>query len=134
MCADTTIHLSAAAERRHEHTRARAIAAMHELDQAGTALTFEFVARHAGVSGSWIYSQPDLKDEIRRLRAQQQRLSSAPIPSVQRAGDPSLLERLEITTHNRELSGENQRLRRQLAHALGQLREAGQPSAGSHHS
>ena len=56
MRADNTIHLKTAAQRRHEHTRAKAIAAMHELDQAGTALTFESVARQAGISRSWIYT------------------------------------------------------------------------------
>ncbi|MDT5055218.1 MAG: hypothetical protein QOJ56_2821 [Mycobacterium sp.] len=128
MRADNTIHLKAAAARRHQHTRARAIAAMHELDRTSGALTFDSVARHAGVSRSWIYTQPDIKDEIHRLRAQQHR---APIPSSQRASDSSLRQRLELAaTRNRELADENQRLRRQLAHALGQLRAAGQPTAG----
>jgi hypothetical protein len=31
-------------------------------------LTFEAVARYPGVSRSWIYTQSDIKDEIRRLR------------------------------------------------------------------
>lgn len=124
MLADNSIHLVTAARRRHEHTRAKAIAAMHELDRTGTELTFEAVARHAGVSRSWIYSQADLKDEIRRLRAQRQPQPSAPVPARQRASDDSLRRRLDIANcRNRELTDENQRLRRQLAHALGQLRE-----------
>ena len=124
MRADNSIHLATAARQRHEHTRAKAIAAMHELDRAGATLTFESVARHAGVSRSWIYTQPDLKDEIRRLRAQRRPEPSAPIPARQRASDDSLRRRLEIANRrNRELADENQRLRRQLAHALGQLRD-----------
>lgn len=47
MRADNSIHLATAARRRHEHTRAKAIAAMHELDRTGAELTFEAVARHA---------------------------------------------------------------------------------------
>ena len=73
MRADNSIHLVTAARQRHEHTRAKAIAAMHELDRAGAALTFEAVAHHAGVSRSWIYTHTDLKDEIRRLRKRQRR-------------------------------------------------------------
>ncbi len=42
----------------------RPIAAMHEIDRAGTPITFEAV----GVSRSWLYSQTDLKDEFRRPR------------------------------------------------------------------
>jgi len=43
-----------------------------------------------------------------------------------RSSDASLLRRLEATTaRNRELAQDNQRLRHQLAQALGQLRAAG---------
>jgi hypothetical protein len=124
MAADNSFHLIQAAKQRHERTRAKAIVAMHELDRAGALLTFESVARHAGVSRSWIYTQTDLKDEIRRLRAQHRPGPSAPLPPRQRASDDSLRQRLEIANRRiRELADENQRLRRQLASALGQLRE-----------
>ena len=126
MRADNSIHLATAARQRHEHTRAKAIAAMHELDRAGAVLTFESVALHAGVSRSWIYTQTDIKDEIRRLRDLNRRQPSTPIPAPQRASDDSLRQRLEIANRrNRELVDENQRLRRQLSHALGQLRDNG---------
>lgn len=125
MRADNSIHLTTAARQRHEHTRAKAIAAMHELDRVGAALTFESVARHAGVSRSWIYTQTDIKDEIRRLRELNRRQPS-PTPSSQRASDDSLRQRLEIANRrNRELTDENQRLRHQLACALGQNRDNG---------
>ncbi len=125
MRADNSIHLTTAARQRHEHTRAKAIAAMHELDRAGAVPTFESVARHAGVSRSWIYTQTDIKDEIRRLRELNRRQPS-PTPSSQRASDDSLRQRLEIANRrNRELADENQRLRRQLACALGQNRDNG---------
>jgi hypothetical protein len=124
MRADNSIHLTIAARQRHEYTRAKAIAAMHELDRAGAVLNFESVARHAAVSRSWIYTQTDIKDEIHRLRELGRHRSSAPIPSQQRASDDSLRQRLEIANRrNRELANDNQRLRRQLAHALGQLRD-----------
>jgi hypothetical protein len=124
MKADNSIHITTAAKQRHEYTRAKAIAALHELDQAGTTITFEAVADHAGVSRSWLYTQPDLKDEIRRLRSMRQRTPTDPTPSRQRASEESLRQRLDIATRrNRELAEENQRLRRQLAKALGQLRD-----------
>ena len=126
MQTDNSIHLINAARQRHEHTRAKAIAAMHELDRSGAVLTFESIARHAGVSRSWIYTQTDLKDEIRRLRAQYRPEPSTPVPTGQRASDDSLRRRLEIANQrNRELADENQRLRRQLACALGQNRGNG---------
>ena len=107
MRADNSIHLTTAAQRRHEHTRAKVIAAMHKLDRAGAALTFEAVARHAGVSRSWIYTQPDIKDEIRRLRDQGRHQPTTPTPSSQRASHDSLRQRLELAhRRNRELADE----------------------------
>jgi Family of unknown function (DUF6262) len=124
MHSDNSIHLVTAARRRHEHTRAKAIAAMHELDRSGTRITFEAVAVAAGVSGSWLYSQTDVKDEIRRLRARNKPGRHTATPARQRASDESLHQRLDIALRrNRELAEENQRLRRQLANALGQLRD-----------
>jgi serine/threonine protein phosphatase PrpC len=47
------------------------------------------------------------------------------VPAHQLTTDPSLLHRLEAANaRNRELVEDNQRLRRQLAHALGQRRAA----------
>jgi hypothetical protein len=130
MLAGNSINLIHAAQQRHEHTRAKAIAAMHELDRTGALLTFESIARHAGVSRSWIYTQTDLKDEIRRLRAQHQPEPSTPLPGPQRAFDDSPRQRLEIANRrNRELADENRWLRSQLACALGQLRD----DTGRHH-
>ena len=68
MRSDNSLHLSTAAKQRHELTRAKAVAALHELDRAGAKITFESVADYAGVSRSWLYTQTDIKDEIRRLR------------------------------------------------------------------
>jgi hypothetical protein len=124
MRSDNSLHLSTAAKQRHEPTRAKAIAALHELDRAGAKITFESVADYAGVSRSWLYTQTDLKDEIRRLRARNQPRHATTTPARQRATDDSLRQRLDIALRrNRELADENQRLRRQLAYALGQLRD-----------
>jgi hypothetical protein len=124
MRSDNSIHLATAARQRHELTRAKAIAALHELDRTGARITFESVADAASVSRSWLYSQIDLKDEIRRLRARNQPRHATPTPARQRASDDSIRQRLDLALRrNRELAAENQQLRRQLAHALGQLRD-----------
>ena len=60
--------LSEAAARRHELTRARAVQALRELDRAGAPVTFAGVAQAAGISRSWLYTQPDISSHIRRLR------------------------------------------------------------------
>jgi hypothetical protein len=127
---DNTAPLIGAARRRHELTRAKAILALRELDHAGTPVTFQSVASAAGVSRSWLYAQPDIRAEIDRLRDATQWAPSPPIPASQRATDASLLRRLaEARDRNRRLADENSRLRRQLAHALGDQRASPRPYA-----
>lgn len=122
MHADNSHHLVAAAKRRHDETRARAIQALRDLDREGGPVTFLIVARKAAVSRSWLYTQDDICAEIRRLR-DLQRGAVPPVPTSQRSTDASLLRRLEVANARvRDLTTENQRLRKQLEHALGQLR------------
>jgi hypothetical protein len=119
--------LREAAARRHELTRARAVQALRELDRAGNPVTFVSVAQSAGVSRSWLYTQPDISGQIRRLRKSTDGTGSAgAIPAGQRTTDASLRTRLTAALdRNKQLAAENARLRRQLAHALGDQRTAG---------
>ena len=119
--------LSDAAARRHELTRAKAVQALRELDRAGTPVTFAGVAQAAGVSRSWLYTQPDLRGQIRRLREKTTGAgSTGAVPAGQRATDASLRSRFTAALdRNKHLADENARLRRQLARALGDQRSAG---------
>ena len=117
--------LSEAAARRHELTRAKAVQALRELDRAGTPVTFAGVAQAAGISRSWLYTQPDISGQIRRLREKTDGAGSAAIPAGQRATGASLRARLTAALdRNKQLAEENARLRRQLARALGDQRSA----------
>jgi hypothetical protein len=126
MPADNTQHVIAAARRRSHATRRRAVAALRRMDNAGQPVTVDALAREAGVSRSWIYSQPDLHTEIARLRERPRPVSGRPVPDRQRASDASLLRRVELATQRiRELEADNKRLRHALAEALGARRVAG---------
>jgi negative regulator of sigma E activity len=115
--------LAEAASRRHELTRSKAIQALRELDRAGTPVTFAAVAQTAGISRSWLYTQPDISGQIRRLR--QQTDGADAIPAAQRATDTSLRARLTAALdRSKQLADENARLRRHLAHALGDQRSS----------
>jgi hypothetical protein len=119
--------LSEAAARRHELTRSRAVQALRELDRAGTPVTFAGVAHAAGVSRSWLYTQPDISGQIRRLR---QKTNGGGAPGAHTPGhrstDASLRARLAAALdRNKQLAEENTRLHRQLARALGDQRFAG---------
>lgn len=98
----------------------------------GTPVNFELVARNADVSRSWLYTQPDIRAQIERLREATRHSPAPAIPAAQRTSDASLLTRLQAANeNNRLLTQENQRLRRQLAHALGDQR-TGRQRPSSH--
>ena len=113
-----------AAARRHELARAKAVQALRELDRAGQPVTFARVA--AGISRSWLYTQPDISSQIRQMRERTERTGSASaIPSGQRVTEASLRTRLAAALdRGKQLADENARIRRQLAHALGDQRSA----------
>jgi hypothetical protein len=135
---DNAAPIVAAARHRHELTRARAVQALRELDRTGAPVTFAAVAAKAGVSRSWLYAQPDIRDQIVRLREATSRSPAAPVPAAQRTTDASLLRRLEAAhAERRRLQEENTRLRqeiaragRRVARALGEQRQTsgGNPS------
>ncbi|MGH3235238.1 MAG: DUF6262 family protein [Streptosporangiaceae bacterium] len=116
--------LSEATARRHQLTRSRAVQALRELDRSGETVTFAGVARAAGVSRSWLYTQPDISSQIRRLRQPANGAGPASaVPAGQRPTDASLRARLTAALdRNKQLAGDNARLRRQLARALGDQR------------
>ena len=129
MRADNSRHIIDAAHRRSQLTRAKAVQALRELDTAGEPITFHTVAHRAGVSRSWLYSQPDLRAEIDRLRAAHRRAPASPTPTNQRASDASLLRRLETANERlRQLREDNTRLREQIARLLGEQRTTAGPS------
>jgi len=135
---DNAAPIVAAARHRHELTRARAVQALRELDRTGAPVTFAAVTATAGVSRSWLYAQPDIRDQIVRLREATSRSPAAPVPAAQRTTDASLLRRLEaahaercrLQEENTRLRQEIARARRQVARALGEQRQAngGNPS------
>ena len=100
--------------------------ALRELDRAGSPVTFAGVAQAAGISRSWLYTQPDISSHIRRLREKTDSAGAGAVPAGQRATEASLRARLTAALdRNKQLADDNARLRRQLARALGDQRSAG---------
>jgi hypothetical protein len=120
MRADNSGHVIDAARRRSQATQQRAVAALRRMDNAGVAVSFESVAKEAGVSRSWLYTHTELRGEIERLRGRRNSTTSRLIPDRQKISDASLVRRLEVASERiRELQNENRRLRDALAEALG---------------
>jgi hypothetical protein len=88
----------------------------------GAPVSFQAVARRAGVSRQWLYTQPDLRAEIERLRDRAP-VTTAGVPARQRATEASLRQRLEtLRAENQRLREENANLKTELAIAYGRRR------------
>lgn len=120
MKADNTEHLHLATRRRSDDARRRAVAALTELQNAGTPITVTLLARHAHVARSWIYTQPDLLDAIQRTDGNR----TTPRPATPTAASETSWRRRIELAHARisELTEQNKKLRHQLAIAHGQRR------------
>ncbi|MGW5639924.1 DUF6262 family protein [Streptomyces sp. NPDC003832] len=126
MRADNSAHLAEAAQQRRLACIERVHAVLDALERDGGAMTVVGVASRAGVSRTFLYdaAQAPLLAGLRGLADKQ--------PST---GRPALPEQQRITTKshetvvrvlrdaNRKLHEENERLRNELAVALGQLRD-----------
>lgn len=123
MRVDNSHHVIAAARQRSQSTHRRAVTALCRMDTTGMPITVDALAREAGVSRSWLYTQPDLRSEIERLRQPHRSTSRRRVPDRQRASDTSLQCRLDLAAERvKQLETDNQRLRRALAEALGARR------------
>jgi hypothetical protein len=121
MRSNNSHHLVAAAQRRRDDTLQRAQKALHDLAETSQRHTITQIAAHAGVSRSWLYAQPQLRDQLRQM-ATMPETSPAPQP-VQAASEASLRQRLTLAHQRiRDLDNDNRQLRDQIAHLHGQLR------------
>nr|WP_325496070.1 DUF6262 family protein [Mycobacterium sp.] len=103
---------------------------MQELNQTGQRRTVMQIAAHAGVSRSWLYAQPDLRDQLRRLTTTSEAAESAPA-RIEPGSDASLRRRLTLAHKRiRELDDQNRQLRNQIALLHGELRASRIP--GTH--
>jgi hypothetical protein len=115
--------LAEAAGRRRERALERARNAIRRLDQAGEPLSFQAVAREAGVSRQFLYTTGQLRREIERLRTAHLERGARSLPVAQQASDASLKARNQtLLDENRRLRDELAGLREELAGAWGELR------------
>lgn len=119
---DNSHHLLRAAAARHDLAVRRTREAIDALDRSGAPLSFAAVARAAGVSKGWLYSQAELREVITKTRSDRPDALPA-VPLSERATTASLRERVEtLRSEVGRLREENAILREQLARRLGEER------------
>ncbi|MFF3159209.1 DUF6262 family protein [Streptomyces sp. NPDC057910] len=118
--ADNTAFLREATRQRSFKARARAEQAIRAAQETRQPVTVAGLARAAGISRSWLYTQADLIDAINRLK------NGAPSPSRtgrHPASTASLQRRLEAALLRvKQLRTDNAELTRRLEAAHGGIR------------
>ncbi|WP_189788509.1 DUF6262 family protein [Streptomyces capitiformicae] len=106
--------------RRSRRARTNAEKAISAAQRTGSHTSFAAIAKEAGVSRSWLYTQQDLLTAIRQL---QNRRPSSQRTGLQPASATSIQRRLEIAlTRINHLRAENSELTRRLETAYGEVR------------
>ena len=123
MSVERADRIRAAAATRSLDATARAGRALRELHHRGADVNFAAVAAIAGVSRQFLYSHPQLRDEIKQLRGERDS-TLARTSTAKPASDASLRSRLRAALDdNQRLREQNTRLRDELAVAHGRARE-----------
>jgi hypothetical protein len=126
MHADGSVRLARAARERHEQTLQRARETLQAMTDEDGPVTLAGVAARAGVSRSWLYTQPELRDRVEQLRHRARNETNPAATGSNddiRASADSLRRRLELAhEHISQLGTEKRELRDALARAHGLLR------------
>ncbi|MDX2528312.1 DUF6262 family protein [Streptomyces europaeiscabiei] len=126
MRADNSSHLTQAAQQRRLDCIERVQAVLATLERDGGAVTVASVAARAGVSRTFLYdnAQAPLLARLRDLASKQPATGRPALPDHQRITTKSHETVVRaLRDANRKLNEENERLRNELAVALGQLRD-----------
>lgn len=116
-------HLRAAAARRREQTLQRARDALRQLETDGGPITFDLVARAAGVSRAWLYIEPAsvTRSNVSTSRTDPPRTAPSPLGSAP-ATPACCVGWKPLTPATANKPPRFAQLREQLARAHGQLR------------
>lgn len=118
--ADNTAALAEATRRRSERARSHAEKAITAAQRSGSRTSFAAIAKTAGVSRSWLYTQHDLVTPIWQL---QNRQPATERTGAQPASVASIQRRLEAALARiKQLRAENSDLARRLETAYGEIR------------
>lgn len=121
--ADGSSHLPETAKQRHEEGLRPVTTVIREAGRRHHPVTIQGVAKAAGVSPSWIYTEPDIYEALHARRAQGDRQSPGRAPTVETARRASQQKRSKLLVSRlKELTQDNPALRSALAVVRAELR------------
>jgi TolA-binding protein len=122
--ADNSHHLAAASARRSTEARRRAQDALLALQSSARSTTVSGLATAAGVSRSWLYTQPDLIAGLRQLTNQARTPRSTPATerSLQVRLAAALASNQRLQHRITALTEQTNQQRRQLERTYAELR------------
>lgn len=126
MPTNNTEHIIAASQRRRVNCLDCVHAVLNDIDQHGGDATVTGVAARAGVSRTFLYDprQAALLERLHTIQAGQPHPRQPPLLTQQLISTPSHKAIVKaLRDRSQRLEHENQKLRDELAIALGQLRE-----------
>jgi len=112
--------IKAAAQKKKEETFTRAEEAIKKLIKEKKPINFESVSQAADVTRAWLYRQPELRNQIETLRERQGVKQQLPVELKLSDASKQTLT-FELRKQNKELKMENQKLKRELEGAYGQV-------------
>ncbi len=111
--------LKKASEDKHHHTLLKVTAVLKVMKEKDLPINFESVAKLAGVSKTWLYAQPEIKNEISQYRDKKGKIER--VIDQQSAIDKSEKEIIVLKEKNKLLKETIKKLRQQLEIVYGEL-------------
>lgn len=109
-----------AAQSKRNNAYTRVDTALEALHNEGLAITFSGIARAASVTKAWLYRQPELQEQIEKLRASTLQQPREPRSNSIDSKD-AMISHLKNRTKTLEV--ENAELRKQLEIVYGELHQ-----------
>jgi len=111
--------LKKAAQDKHDDTQLKVTTVLRVMKEKNIPINFKSVAKLAGVSKTWLYDQPEIKNEIEMLRVKKGKIHR--VIDLKSTIEQKDSEILVLKTKNKSLQETIKKLRQQLEIVYGEL-------------
>ena len=111
--------LKKASQAKRDDTQLKVTTVLRVMKEKNIPINFKSVAKLAGVSKTWLYDQPEIKNEIEMLRVKKGKIQR--VIDLQSTVEQKDNEILALKTKNKALQETIKKLRQQLEIVYGEL-------------